>query len=451
MIEKHLSLPKLTYPKNEKVGTKSFFGDQLDREKLALQLTGFFDRLKDGAVLAIDAPWGEGKTWFGLNWNKYLQEQEYRTVFIDAFKQDYIEDPFLLISAEILALSKDEKITEKLLASAVGVSKALIPLGTKILVNTLGQWALGTSNLSDQAQKILENAVDDSATTSSGWIKDRLTKHSNDKAIMEDFKNHLKTYASYDSKPLIVFIDELDRCKPTFAVELIERIKHFFDVPNVIFVLLLNRDQLEKAIKGVYGGDTDSVTYLNKFVNFFLTLPKVNPAEYQSENELKYFIDDLFKKYGFDRNGKTVDDIDYFAFLSKQFSLTLREIEGAIALFAFAFPVHILRPYVIYFIILKQKNYKHFNRLVSGEKDAHIEIANQINQIILIMQARQETKYNYFLNVCLEWHQAYIINFENLGDKFKNIYTQISEIEYGIEPQQILPNLANKISLNMDF
>ncbi|WP_292455784.1 P-loop NTPase fold protein [Methylibium sp.] len=52
---------------------------------------------------------------------------------------------------------------------------------------------------------------------------------------------------------LIVFIDELDRCRPTFAIELLERIKHLFDVPNIVFVLSIDKSQVEVSTSSVYG------------------------------------------------------------------------------------------------------------------------------------------------------------------------------------------------------
>lgn len=65
----------LALPRANVVGERAFVGDLLGREKLAGRLTGYLDRLRVGAVLAIDAPWGEGKTWFGLNWAKHLESE----------------------------------------------------------------------------------------------------------------------------------------------------------------------------------------------------------------------------------------------------------------------------------------------------------------------------------------------------------------------------------------
>ena len=72
-----------------------FNGDLFKRRELANQLTGYIERLRDGAVIAIDAPWGEGKSWFGRNWAADLKSQGYGVVYLDAFQHDYVEDPFL--------------------------------------------------------------------------------------------------------------------------------------------------------------------------------------------------------------------------------------------------------------------------------------------------------------------------------------------------------------------
>ena len=82
----------------------------------------------------------------------------------------------------------------------------------------------------------------------------------------------------------------MDRCKPNFAVSLIERIKHYFDVPNVVFILLLNKEQLENAIKGVYGINTDATKYLDKFINFYFNLPKQNKEDHRTQYKIENFI-----------------------------------------------------------------------------------------------------------------------------------------------------------------
>ena len=59
--------------------------------------------------------------------------------------------------------------------------------------------------------------------------------------------------AEFTSKKLVFLIDELDRCRPTYAVETIEKIKHLFSVPGIIWVLVMNKEQIESSIQKVYG------------------------------------------------------------------------------------------------------------------------------------------------------------------------------------------------------
>ena len=53
----------------------------------------------------------------------------------------------------------------------------------------------------------------------------------------------------------MIVIDELDRCRPSYAVEILEMAKHLFSVDRVVFVLSINRDQLAHSVKVLYGSD----------------------------------------------------------------------------------------------------------------------------------------------------------------------------------------------------
>jgi hypothetical protein len=76
-------------------------GDLWDRKRLGVQLTNYVDRLQCGAVLALDARWGEGKTWFVKHWKKHLEDEKHSVIYLDAFANDYLDDPFLTIASEI--------------------------------------------------------------------------------------------------------------------------------------------------------------------------------------------------------------------------------------------------------------------------------------------------------------------------------------------------------------
>lgn len=92
-----------------------------------------------------------------------------------------------------------------------------------------------------------------------------------------------------NQKPLIFIIDELDRCKPLFALELLERIKHFMSVPNIHFVLGVHLSQLQNSVKAAYGSEIDASTYLQKFINLTITHADVG-RDLQQRQISKYIM-----------------------------------------------------------------------------------------------------------------------------------------------------------------
>ncbi|MFM0742177.1 P-loop NTPase fold protein [Paraburkholderia xenovorans] len=310
-----------------------FEDDLLERVQLAEKLTGFVERLHVGSVLAIDAPWGQGKSWFGHNWAAKLKKEDHKVVFINAFEQDYIEDPFMLIAAELANLLDDNKgIGGQLREKAAAVMRALLPLGTKALINVAGRFALGAMDLSEDLAKMVEAAKDGAVETSEKWVERKLEDHEQEKASLEGYQTALGEFASKEAKPMVVFIDELDRCNPAFAVRLIERIKHFFEIGNLVFVLLMNRSQLQSAIKGVYGADTDAAAYLGKFVHLFFRLPNQAASR---------FVPNTLLRYGFDVSNPNTDPtvkkfLGHLCPWVDRAKLSLRDVDRACALFALA-------------------------------------------------------------------------------------------------------------------
>ena len=441
--------PKLSANSRTYVGDIAFENDSLDRRQLAEKLTSYLKRLNDGAVLAIDAPWGEGKTWFGKNWAKHLEDNEYKVVYIDAFEQDYIEDPFMLITSEILDVIEDEEgLVEDIKKSSVEVAKALLPIGAKALFNFGGRILLGSGDISEEFKEVLEVGTNTTSELTSKWIEKSLEAYSQDKLAMQEFKIKLATYAQSQDKPIVIFIDELDRCKPNFAVNLIERIKHFFDVPNIIFVLLLNREQLEKAVKGIYGSETDASTYLSKFISFFFALPKPIRDGLNYENKLESFINATMRKYNFPRDGN-----DHDGFIKRlktwvvYFDMSLRDIEKAVALYAFSGITGGVSWILTYLIVFKVKKPDLFKKIVLENAEAHLEAKERIEEFIKI--SRTKGLYDEsILEFYLQWHEASLNNYSKVGEHFSSLLQQYHRFHHS--PKTLLPILAKSIDLNID-
>ncbi len=209
-------------------------------------------------VLALDAPWGGGKTIFLEMWKKHLQSQGFQCVYFDAWKADFYEDALPALIAETesqLKLTPKEEFTEvvrKLMsvtkssrfwASVLEGVAGLVPGGQMVKVPTELLKSLERHNA---VQNYLDyrEAVDEFKKLLGEFVKS---------------KN-----GESNRKPLIFFIDELDRCRPTFAVDVLEKVKHVFDAEGVVFVIGVHKAALAKTIEKVYGYD-DGEIYLRKF------------------------------------------------------------------------------------------------------------------------------------------------------------------------------------------
>ena len=441
-------LPKLSNNTREYVGRVPFDEDKLDRKKLAEKLTTYLDRLNDGAVLAIDAPWGEGKTWFAKNWESDLQKNDYKTIYIDAFEQDYVDEPFMLITSEILnVIEKSNPIVAEIKKDGIEIVKALLPIGAKVLLNVTSKFLIGSSDISEDIKDAIDSGSDISAEKASEWIGEKIDEYTTSKTVTLEFKTKLADYAKEQENPIVIFIDELDRCKPTFAVNLIERIKHYFDVPNVVFILLLNKEQLENAIKGVYGINTDASKYLDKFINFYFNLPKNNSSEYSEQIKMTNFIKLTMLKYKFGN-----DNESFITWLNKwipYFKLSLRDVEKCIALYAFAQPLKDLSFHISYFIAFKVKYPKLFNALKNSDLTAHGEAKNIIDDFIVESELKNDKHFKEeVLPLYSQWHQAHISNFlGEIGDKFKQY--QINPY-WSCDKKDYFKALANMIDIDIE-
>ena len=83
-----------------------------------------------------------------------------------------------------------------------------------------------------------------------------------------------------DEEKIIIFIDELDRCNPQYAVKLLERIKHYFNHPKVVFVISYNKAELQHSIKTLYGSEFSADKYLERFFDYEFGLSTIDVVKY---------------------------------------------------------------------------------------------------------------------------------------------------------------------------
>ncbi|HAS8442505.1 TPA: hypothetical protein I7740_25080, partial [Vibrio vulnificus] len=98
--------------------------------------------------------------------------------------------------------------------------------------------------------------------------------------LAEAFVETFKQEQNPKQYPVYVLIDELDRCRPSYAIEIIESVKHFFNTKNFVFVVATDTEQLQHSVKAVYGEGFDAHSYLSRFFHKTVTLPAPSMTEY---------------------------------------------------------------------------------------------------------------------------------------------------------------------------
>lgn len=258
-----------------------FLECKLERKKYAPILTKIIQTYSDGFVLALNNKWGEGKTTFLKMFRLYLglPQNGYQTLYFNAWEHDFNHDPLTAILSELKSLEiyEKQKFTP-LIKKGAKLSKSLIP----VFINAIAEKYVDTKVIKEAIKKLSEEAVT--------IFEEEINEYTNKKKGLEDFKIELEKYVSnLETKPLVFFIDELDRCNPRYAVEFLEIIKHFFSVPGIVFIVSIDKEQLSNSIKGYFGNENiNTDEYLRRFFDLEYSLPKP---------ETNLLVDWMFQKY----------------------------------------------------------------------------------------------------------------------------------------------------------
>lgn len=265
-MEIRIQPQEIEVPKNN-----PFDNDLLGRKEPVTVLTHLIGSFKGPCVLAVDAAWGNGKTTFLKIWSQYLRNQGFPVVEFNAWETDFSEAPFVALSSELTDGLENYKDKNKLLAEKIDATKKVATNVTKKLLRLTATGAIrfATGDILDITPQ-LEQAR-------ASYAEDRLSDYLAAKQGVKKFRCVLQDMATEMSKqknkPLIVMIDELDRCRPSYAVELLEVAKHLFSVDHMVFVLAVNRSELAHSIKALYGSGFDAEGYLRRFFDVDFRLP----------------------------------------------------------------------------------------------------------------------------------------------------------------------------------
>lgn len=307
-------------------------------------------------VLNIDATWGEGKTFFMKGLFADLKEAGHPAIMIDAWRDDFSDDPLTAVVAEFDRFltnfhSKDRSAKRRIKTATknfrrnVGKMSLLIGKGIAKRATTyvVGEAA---GELAETAKEILSGKVEVEAVVDDAtgevikftqaqidkFAERKLAQFNEAKVSLDNFQaslaNAVKTLSGVDFKPpFFILIDELDRCRPTYAIEMLERIKHLFEVENVVFVLGTDTTQLANSIKAVYGSEFDSRHYLARFFDRSYMLAAPDRSEM-----VKYLLGASTMEQDKRRISLGIDEVTYISAICKRFDLEIRQIEKAIDL-----------------------------------------------------------------------------------------------------------------------
>ncbi len=302
-----------------------FADDFFKRQQLIESIANLANRLEEPLVLGLNAPWGHGKSTIIQRLKAHIANEfqnDIGLIHYDAFKNDYMSDVFISFVSSIdnFLKSNIEKTEGEAKALIISAKNELMTSGANIckslaknaLIRGIKHASSGLIDISAIGEDIeiaIENTISDSAkemvdSASVGienLIRERFAEAYNDKNLIENFTKKLQlAIDATNFKRLIFVIDELDRCQPSFSVEVLEKIKHFFSSEKVLFVLAYNKEQLNQSIRHVYGVNNPNI-YLQRFIDLESDVAtKIDTFE--DEKAVSHYIDWLIDQHSFEQN-----------------------------------------------------------------------------------------------------------------------------------------------------
>ena len=409
------------------------------------------DNESESYVIALDSAWGTGKSYFIDLLTQSATDDTLRIVKYNAWKNDYCENAFEPLIYDILT-SDCLSFTMENNADAENIQKMILNIGK------IG-FAMGKQFIFSAAKEKFGIDVNEAfaqAKNTDNPFKDFLLRQSkeiseinNEREAFEKFKNWLGQATSHlkeNDQKLVVIVDELDRCKPTFAIQTLEVVKHLFDIDNVVFLFAVDIQQLSHSISSVYGQGFDSVGYLCRFFDYIAKMPEPNVSKYIFDNissieSLAKMSD--FSIYHSDRQKSFYEILQHFFLeIYSEFDFSLRDLDTVIKSYKimvnnFLADYADISAHMIYIFFLSLK-YK-FPRLFSSM------FISKATDISYIGDETYKKIVNHFSsNPSIEAAMDYIKKNKTLGE------CTFSLPKSSIYPFRIL-NLVNESYLNVAF
>jgi hypothetical protein len=294
---------KLFPPDPEIVLYETGFGtdDPFNRIGTGRSLSDLVERIDDPLVIALDGGWGSGKTWFLKRWvgaHRLENSGRATTVYFDAFAHDFMDDPLIALTGVIgdrLPKRAESGAWAKVKMAAAKLARPVARIGL----------AVATGGVTEIAGPVMDAAAEATSKEIEAAAEAFWAREDGKRAAMQQLRAALVELTmtgveeGSDPVPLVVVVDELDRCRPDYALALLEVIKHFFSVPNVHFVLGVSLETLGHSVRARYGAGIDAERYLRRFVSISVRLPD-QMNRHDATPVVRAYFDEMAEDMGVD-------------------------------------------------------------------------------------------------------------------------------------------------------
>lgn len=338
----------------------------------------------DSYVIALDSAWGTGKSFFIELLKQDIEESDdnIRIVKYNAWENDYCENAFNplfydILNNETFESEVDSNNIKELGKAIMSIIKAFRKDITK---------AAGIENTAEAVYESREKMRNFMLRT-----LPEIKELKEQREAFEKFKRLLKETTNWfndRNHKLVIIVDELDRCKPTFAIQTLEIVKHIFDIENLTFIFAIDIQQLSHSVECVYGRGIDATGYLCRFFDYIAKMPASDIVPYVQNTikEIKTIPD--FQTYSYKDKKKYCEFrevvADFIMDLYNAFDLSLRELDTIIQSYKmmldnFLSQYEMVGAHIIYlfYLTMKYKKPTLFNELIVNIPSA---VSIQISQ-----------------------------------------------------------------------
>ena len=247
--------------------------DLLNRKETATRLVELLQGQRNSLRVSVDGGWGSGKTFFLRRLHATLEDRGCRVCYVDVSQSDFTRSHLTTLLNSVRPwLDSDMGLLKRSWHKVFRFFKRRQSEQTTLGLN------LGLLTV----QHEFGYSFDDD---------DRLQE------TLRAFKGQLQQVAQRGLEesglPTLIIIDELDRCRPGYALEVLQAVRHLFDVPGVTFIFGVNRSELVESLK-LACGNIDVETYLQKFFDLSFSLPRTGLAKYARVALQKYDVETAF-------------------------------------------------------------------------------------------------------------------------------------------------------------